>query len=68
MTRAVVAAVHGELMTSLRFNPGGILIVAVAIAMLLGWHAERVRIPNWVIPLALALLWAWNLTLNPTFH
>jgi hypothetical protein len=68
MTRAVVAAVHGHLATSLRFSPGGIVVVVLAIALLLGWRVERVRYPTWLPVVAFAALWAWNLTLNPTFH
>jgi hypothetical protein len=68
MTRAVVAAVHGHVMTSLQFNPGGVLIVVLAIALAIGYRVQRVRIPPWVIPVFLGLLWVWNLTLNPTFH
>jgi hypothetical protein len=68
MTRAVVSGIHGHLVTSLRYNPGGLVIIAIAIAMVLGWKTERVNIPKWLLPVALALLWAWNLTLNPTFH
>ena len=67
MTRAVVAAVHGHVVTSLRYNPAGILLVALAVALVVGWRAERVHIPPWALPAAFALLWAWNLTLNPTF-
>src|SRR5690242_19005577 len=68
MTRAVLAAVHGHLMTSLRFNPAGVVVVLVAIVLIAGYRATRVRIPSWLLPVALALMWAWNLTLNPTFH
>ncbi|MCU1428195.1 MAG: hypothetical protein JWL83_2195 [Actinomycetia bacterium] len=68
MTRAVVAAVHGDLVASLRFNPAGVLLVALAIAMVIGWRAQRVRLPAWLVPAAFALLWTYNLTLNPTFH
>jgi uncharacterized protein DUF2752 len=67
MTRAVVAAVHGHLGVSLRYNPAGILIVAVAIAMLLGWRTERVRLPKWFFPVCLGVLWAYNVLVNPTF-
>jgi hypothetical protein len=68
MTRAVVAAVHGHLGASLRYNPAGILLVALAFALLLGWRAEHVRLPKWFLPVCLGVLWAYNLTLNPTFH
>jgi hypothetical protein len=67
MTRAVVAAVHGHLTTSLRFNPAGVLVVMLAVAIALGWRAERVHVPKWVLPAALGVLWIYNLTLNPTF-
>ena len=67
MTRAVVAATHGHIVTSLRYNPAGILLVALAIALVVGGRAERAHIPRWVLPVGFALLWAWNLTLNPTF-
>jgi uncharacterized protein DUF2752 len=67
MTRAVVAAVHGHLGASLRYNPAGILLVVVALAMLLGWRAERVQLPAWLLPVCLGLLWVYNLALNPTF-
>jgi hypothetical protein len=67
MTRAVVAAVHGHLGASLRYNPAGILLVVVALAMLLGWRAQRVHLPAWLLPVCLGLLWVYNVTLNPTF-
>ncbi|HEX4493722.1 MAG TPA: DUF2752 domain-containing protein [Acidimicrobiia bacterium] len=68
MTRAVVAATHGHLLESLRFNPAGILVVVLAIALLAGLRVDRVRIPPWTIALFGALLWAWNVGFNPTFH
>ncbi len=67
MTRAVVATVHGHLAESLRYNPAGVLVVAVAIAMLLGWRTERVHFPTWLLPLLLGALWIYNVALNPTF-
>jgi hypothetical protein len=68
MTRAVVAAVHGHLLESLRFNPAGVLVVVLAIALLAGLRVDRVRIPPWSIAVFGVLLWAWNLGFNPTFH
>ena len=68
MTRAVVAAMHGHLLESLRFNPAGVLVVVLAIALLAGLRVDRVRIPPWALALFGALLWAWNIALNPTFH
>ena len=67
MTRSVVAIVHGHLGASLRFNPGGIVIVALAIALVAGWRTERVRLPTWLLPVLLGLLWAYNIGFNPTF-
>jgi hypothetical protein len=67
MTRAVVAVVHGHVGASLRYNPAGIVIVVLALALVAGWRAERVRLPAWLLPALLGLLWAYNLTLNPTF-
>ena len=68
MTRAVVAALHGHPIESLRFNPGGILVVVFAIALLAGVKVERLRVSPWVLGVGVALLWAWNVGFNPTFH
>ena len=68
MTRAVVAAMHGHLLESLRFNPAGVLVVVLALALLAGLRVDRVRIPPWTIAAFAALVWLWNLTLNPTFQ
>jgi hypothetical protein len=68
MTRAVVAAVRGDVGASLRYNPGGVLLVALAVVVaVVGWRWERFRLPALVLPIALGLLWAYNVTLNPTF-
>ncbi len=66
MTRAVVAAVHGDVVASLRYNPAGFVIVMVAVALLLAPRLRRITPPRWLLPVAGALLWAWNLTLSPT--
>jgi hypothetical protein len=68
MTRAVVAAMHGHLLESLRFNPAGILVILLAIALLMGMRVDRVRIPPWLVVAFVALLWAWNAGFNPTFR
>jgi hypothetical protein len=69
MTRAVVAAVHGHLGTSLAFNPGGIVVLALAVVALLRpqWLA-RVRLPWWSFAIVFGALWVWNIGFNPTFH
>jgi hypothetical protein len=70
MTRAVVAAVHGHVMESLRFNPGGVFVAVLALAVLLGFRFERVRLRAWpwLLVALTAALWAWNVGFNPTFH
>ena len=68
MTRAVVAAMHGHLLESLRFNPAGVLVVLLAFALIAGLRLDRVRVTPWVVPVFGALLWAWNIGFNPTFH
>jgi hypothetical protein len=69
MTRACIAAVHGHLGASLAFNPGGLLVIAVAIAALVRprWLV-RARPPVWMMVGALGALWIWNIGFNPTFH
>jgi uncharacterized membrane protein AbrB (regulator of aidB expression) len=69
MTRAVVAAVHGHLGASLAFNPGGIVVLALALVALLRPHwLARVRLPWWSFAVAFGVLWVWNIGFNPTFH
>jgi hypothetical protein len=69
MTRAVVAAVHGNVAASLAFNPGGIVVLALAIVAVVcpAW-LRRVQLPLWTLFAALAGLWFWNVGFNPTFH
>jgi hypothetical protein len=70
MTRAVVAAVHGDFAASLRYNPAGILVVLLAVIAVIGLRSRSVRLPAWT-PAALVVLlvplWVYNVTLNPTF-
>jgi hypothetical protein len=68
MTRAVVALVHGHVVESLRFNPAGIAVAFLALALIAGLRPERVRVPPWVLIMLAALLWAWNIGFNPTFR
>ncbi len=69
MTRAVVAAVHGHIGTSLAFNPGGIIVLAVAFVAIVrpAWPA-RLRPRAWALLAILGALWVWNIGFNPTFH
>ena len=69
MTRAVVAAVHGHVGASLAFNPGGIVVLALALVALVRpqWLA-RIRLPWWSFAVVFGVLWLWNIGFNPTFH
>lgn len=69
MTRAVVAAVHGHIATSLAFNPGGIVVLLLAVAAIVrpAWLA-RLRMPLWLVFAIVGALWVWNIGFNPTFH
>jgi hypothetical protein len=69
MTRAVVAAVHGHLGTSLAFNPGGIVVLLLAtIALVRPAWLTRLRLPMWSLVATFGALWLWNIGFNPTFH
>ena len=67
MTRAVVAAARGDLVDSLRFNPLGIVVVLLAIAVIVRPSLLRIRPPVWLYAGGGALLWVYNVALNPTF-
>ncbi len=69
MTRACVAAAHGDLARSLAFNPAGVLVVAVALVLLVRPSlVTRIRPPTWSVFAVLGALWVWNIGFNPTFH
>ncbi|HEV7526171.1 MAG TPA: DUF2752 domain-containing protein [Acidimicrobiia bacterium] len=69
MTRAVVAAVHGHLGASLAFNPGGIVVLLLAVVAIVrpAW-LRRLRAPGWALVAIVGALWVWNAGFNPTFH
>ncbi len=69
MTRAVVAAVHGHIATSLAFNPGGIVVLLLAVVAIVrpAW-LTRLRMPLWSVFAIFGALWVWNIGFNPTFH
>jgi hypothetical protein len=69
MTRAVVAAVHGHLGSSLAFNPGGIVVLLLAVVALVrpAW-LSRIHAPFWSVLAVIGALWLWNIGFNPTFH
>ena len=69
MTRACIAAVHGHLGSSLAFNPGGVLVILLAVTALIRPQLlVRAQPPRWLMIGALSALWVWNLGFNPTFH
>jgi hypothetical protein len=68
MTRSVDAAVHGQMMASLRFQPAGIFLLVAVAWVLLRRSRATIRLPAWTLFAVLAAMWLWNLTLNPTFH
>lgn len=69
MTRAVVAAVHGHVGASLVFNPGGIVVLALAaVALFRPSLLARLRISTWSLLAIVGALWIWNVGFNPTFH
>jgi hypothetical protein len=68
MTRAVSAAMEGHLWESLRFQPAGLALLLLGVVLLVRRGRDPVRVPVWTVLTVLALMWAWNLTLNPTFH
>jgi hypothetical protein len=61
MTRGVTAFVHGDIGRALLLNPGSVLIVLAAVALLVLWRVPRVRIPGYAIPLLVAALWTFEL-------
>ena len=66
VTRAVVEAAHGHLAASLRYNPLGIVLVALALVFVLRPRPPG-RVPLWPLAVGVGLLWAYNVGLNPTF-
>ena len=61
MTRSVTAAVHLRLEDAVAYNPAGLVAVAVAVALLLLRRIDSVAVPVWTAPVAVGLLWAWQL-------
>ncbi len=67
-TRSVVSLLRGDVVASLRFSPVGVLVVALVAYALIAWRRRDISIPTIPIVVGLGLLWAWNVTLNPTFN
>lgn len=69
MTRAIVAAAHGHAGESLAFNPGGVILLVLAVVAIVrpAWLA-RLQLPTWSLLAIVGALWVWNIGFNPTFH
>ncbi len=61
MTTSVTAAAHLRLGEAVAANPAGLVAVAVAVALLLWRGRGRVALPSWLLPAALASMWAYQL-------
>lgn len=61
MTRSVTATVHLRLGEAVALNPAGVAAVLVAVALLALRRVGSVALPVWAPPVAVALLWAWQL-------
>ena len=61
MTRGVIEVVHGHLVDAFLFNPGALLLVALAIGLLVAWRVNRVSIPLWAPFVFFGALWAFQL-------
>ncbi len=62
MTRGVTEAVHGHLGHALQLNPGSVLLVVVAVALLTVWRRPTVWFPAWLPFVLVGALWAFQLT------
>ena len=60
MSTSVEAVVRLDLHGALTANPAGLLAVAIAIALLVV-RPRRLRIPIYIVPLALAAMWLFEL-------
>jgi hypothetical protein len=74
MTRAVVAAVQGDLGASLRYNPAGLLVLALAVVLVLrpslvtrALRSVPRRLSTWLLAVPIAALAVYNIGWNPTF-
>jgi hypothetical protein len=61
MTTSVTATVHGHLNAALAANPGGILVVLVAIVLLTRPRWKTVSVPTWSLPAVFLALWVFEL-------
>ncbi|MET0628520.1 MAG: DUF2752 domain-containing protein [Acidimicrobiia bacterium] len=62
MTRGVGRLVDGDLGGALSLNPGSVLLVLGAVALLLFVRRATIRVPAWAPLLVLAAMWSFQLT------
>jgi hypothetical protein len=62
MTRGVGRLLDGDLGGALSLNPGSVLLVVGAIALLLFVRRATIRVPAWAPLLVLAAMWSFQLT------
>ena len=67
MTRSVIALFRADFIGSVRFNPGGILLVFVAMIFSVWRPRLQLQVALWVLPVLVGALWVWNIGFNPTF-
>lgn len=61
MTTSVSAAASGHVASAFAANPAGLVAVVAALALLVFPRRESVDLPRWLVPGALACMWAWEL-------
>jgi len=61
MTTSVKATMRLRLVDALAANPGGVLLVALTIFVLVTRPARLPLPPTWVVVVALGFLWVWEL-------
>jgi hypothetical protein len=59
MTRGALALIHGDVLGSLALNPGIVLAIVAALALL--WWRPRMTIPTWLPFAIVAGLWTFQL-------
>jgi hypothetical protein len=61
MTTSVTAAAQLDVAGSLAANPGGVIAIAVAVAVVVFRNRRVVVLPAWLIPAVLAAMWVFEL-------
>ena len=62
MTRGITDLAHGDVAGALLLNPGSILLVAAAIALVFARRPRQVRLPAWSVVATIAALWVFQLS------